>query len=70
VRPYIEFALETFGADRCMCGGDWPVCEQAGGYGKSWAIYRDVLAACSAEEQDAVLSRTAVRFYGLQLPEG
>jgi L-fuconolactonase len=25
IKPYIAFALEQFGSDRCFCGGDWPV---------------------------------------------
>ncbi len=70
VKPYIEFVLATFGTERCMCGGDWPVCDLAGGYVKAWGIYREVLGMLSPEEQDVVLSRTATRFYGLQLPEG
>jgi L-fuconolactonase len=70
VQPYIEFALDTFGPERCMAGGDWPVSVLAGGYVKAWTIYRDVLSTHADDVQDAVLSRTAVRFYGLQQPEG
>src|SRR5687768_7860272 len=25
IKPYVEFALQHFGSDRCFCGGDWPV---------------------------------------------
>jgi L-fuconolactonase len=32
VTPYILHALNVFGADRVMFGGDWPVCEQATDY--------------------------------------
>jgi len=70
VKPYIEFALATFGTERCMCGGDWPVCNLAGGYAKAWGIYREVLGVLSPEEQDVVLSRTANKCYSLQMPEG
>ena len=40
IRPYVDFVLDTFGPDRCMTGGDWPVCVLAGGYGKAWRTYR------------------------------
>jgi L-fuconolactonase len=68
VRPYIEFTLETFGPERCMCGGDWPVCVLAGGYVKAWTIYREVLSAHPKSVQDRVLAGTAVDFYKLTVP--
>jgi len=52
----VTYALECFGADRCMFGSDWPVCLLASGYGDSIAIVGD----------DAdVLAGTAIRTYGL-----
>jgi L-fuconolactonase len=68
VKPYVEYAIETFGPDRCMVGGDWPVSVLAGGYGKAWAAYRSILASYPAAVQAKVLSGTAIEFYGLQLP--
>jgi L-fuconolactonase len=32
LRPYIDHVIESFGVDRVMYGGDWPVCELAGRY--------------------------------------
>ena len=32
LRPYIEHALDTFGPERVMVGGDWPVSTLAIGY--------------------------------------
>ncbi len=32
LRPYIDHALEVFGSDRVLYGGDWPVSTQAIGY--------------------------------------
>jgi L-fuconolactonase len=66
IKPYVYYAVETFGADRCMCGGDWPVSVLAGGYVKAWTAYRAILGELSPAEQAAVFSGTAVRFYGLQ----
>ena len=68
VKPYVEYAIETFGPDRCMVGGDWPVSVLAGGYVKAWAAYRSILAGYPADVQTKVLSGTAIQFYGLALP--
>ena len=68
VKPYVAYAIETFGPDRCMVGGDWPVSVLAGGYGKAWAAYRSILAGYPADVQAQVLSGTAIQFYGLTLP--
>jgi L-fuconolactonase len=35
LRPYIAFAVDTFGPDRVLYGGDWPVSTQAIGY-QAW----------------------------------
>jgi L-fuconolactonase len=32
LRPYIDHVIESFGVDRVMYGGDWPVSELAGRY--------------------------------------
>ena len=65
LRPYVDFALECFGPERCMFGSDWPVCELAGTY----AQVHDALATCIAElsdsEQAEIFGGTAERFYGL-----
>jgi L-fuconolactonase len=68
VKPYVEYAIETFGPDRCMVGGDWPVAVLAGGYGKAWDAYRSILAGYPADAQTKVLRGTAIQFYGLTLP--
>jgi len=68
VKPYVDYAIETFGPERCMVGGDWPVSVLAGGYVKAWTVYRTILAGYPADVQGQVLSGTAIRFYGLQLP--
>ena len=67
IKPLIDFALETFGADRLMFGSDWPVAVLAGDYAKVWAETNKCLADLSAEEKDAILGGTANTFYGLNL---
>jgi L-fuconolactonase len=65
VRPFVEFALELFGADRLMFGSDWPVSELAGGYAKVWAELSKIFDQLSATERAAVLGGTARGFYAL-----
>lgn len=68
LKPYIDYAIETFGPQRCMCGGDWPVSVLAGGYVKAWQAYRQVLAGRPVSEQEQILNSTARDFYRLTLP--
>jgi L-fuconolactonase len=62
IRPFVEYAVEVFGADRLMIGSDWPVAEQAGGYQRVWTTLSEEF---SAPERDAIMGATARRFYGL-----
>ncbi|HRG22828.1 MAG TPA: amidohydrolase family protein [Chitinophagaceae bacterium] len=64
IQPYVEFALEHFGTDRCFCGGDWPVSLLAGSYTATWKNYGSVLAdLLDKESLDKVLYTNAARFY-------
>lgn len=66
LEPCIEFALYHFGADRCCCGGDWPVSLLAGSYEKTWTAYRTVITKyLDPASQAKVLYQNAERFYGL-----
>jgi L-fuconolactonase len=69
LRPYVEHALEVFGAGRLMFGGDWPISVLAGGYRKVWdetARLLDGLALTPADRA-RVLGGTAVEVY--RIPE-
>lgn len=64
IQPYIEFALEHFGVDRCFLGGDWPVSLLAGSYSRTWNIYREVIdSLLNEEEQQKLYYKNAVAFY-------
>jgi L-fuconolactonase len=66
IKPYLGFALEHFGEDRCLCGGDWPVALLAGSYTKSWSAYIDVLSGLLNEtQQEKVFYNNAMDFYSL-----
>ena len=66
ILPYVSFTVEHFGAERCFCGGDWPVSLLAKGYADTWALNcRLVEAVAGPEEAAAILSTNAIQFYKL-----
>lgn len=65
VRPYFDRALEVFGADRLMYGGDWPISVLSGGYDRVWDGLSVLFSELDAHDRQAVLGGTAERFYGI-----
>jgi L-fuconolactonase len=66
VKPYIAFALEHFGTDRCFCGGDWPVSQLAGSYTEVWEVYtRLINGLLNEKESDNIFYNNASQFYNL-----
>lgn len=64
IQPYVEFALEQFGVERCFCGGDWPVSLLAGSYTQSWTNYKELLTELlEPSDLDKVFYSNAARFY-------
>jgi L-fuconolactonase len=66
IKPYIDFAAETFGAKRLMFGSDWPVALLAGDYAKVWKETNKAIADYSKEDQAAILGETAAEFYNIR----
>ncbi|WP_437184980.1 amidohydrolase family protein [Planctomicrobium sp. SH668] len=66
LRPYVQHAIDLFGAERCMFGSDWPVCELAGSYEAVFAAFDECISQLSLSEQEQIYSRTAVKFYNLK----
>lgn len=66
IQRYMNYALEKFGVSRIMIGGDWPICNLAGGYAKAWNIYRNVLSDLSSVEKQMILETNPYRFYRIQ----
>jgi L-fuconolactonase len=68
IKPYVEFALQQFGDDRCFCGGDWPVCLLAGSYIQTWSAYKTILSSLlNLESQQKVFYTNAKDFYDLSV---
>ncbi len=65
LKPYIAHAIESFGFDRVMYGGDWHVLELAGTYPQWVEIVDWVIAGASAEEKRKLYRDNAIRAYRL-----
>ncbi|WP_424981553.1 amidohydrolase family protein [Maritalea sp. S77] len=66
VRPYIEFAIEQFGADRCVWGSDWPVVNMADGLPDWLAITQKIFQEETAENRQKIYADNARRIYQLR----
>lgn len=63
LRPYMDYALECFSADRLVFGSDWPVCNLGLGL-ESWlSIFTHWLGALSEAEQNQIGWQNAERIY-------
>ena len=66
LKPYIEFAVENFGEDKCFCGGDWPVSLLAGKYVTIWELYLNSISSIlNNQGQQKLLHKNAQEFYQL-----
>ena len=65
IKPYIDFTLENFGADRMMFGSDWPVAVLAGDYQMVWEATKEAIVDYGQDEQNAILGETAAKVYRL-----
>ena len=62
LRPYVEYALELFGADRMMFGSDYPVCLLAASYDRVLESFQELLGD---DDRDKIFCKNAARFYRL-----
>ncbi len=68
IKPYVEYVLSQFGAERCFLGGDWPVSRLAGQYTRTWGIYKSVLnSILDQDDLNKVYFSNANDFYQLNL---
>ena len=64
---YAEHLIECFGVERIVWGSDWPVMLLNADYPGWLAAAKQFIAPHSAEDQMAILSDNAVRFYRLPM---
>jgi L-fuconolactonase len=64
LEPHLASA-GLLGAERLLCGGDWPFALLNGDCRRVWAEARRVVAAVAPHEEEQLLARTARRVYRL-----
>ncbi|HKU76533.1 MAG TPA: amidohydrolase family protein [Pyrinomonadaceae bacterium] len=65
MRPFVDLALESFGADRMMFGSDYPVCLLAASYDRVLDSFQEILESLSDADRDKIFSQNAEKFYRL-----
>ena len=63
VRRYLDHALDCFAPDRLMFGGDWPVVNLAGGYGRWRDVFETAIAPLPSLDRKKIRTDTASAFY-------
>lgn len=67
-RPYIETAIEAFGAERAMFESNFPVDRFGADYPTLWNAFKRLAAGASAGEKRDLFAGSAARFYRLDAP--
>jgi L-fuconolactonase len=65
LRPYVEHVLESFGEDRVMYGGDWPVVLMGSPYRRWVEALDEITAGLSDTAKRKLWNGNARRFYRL-----
>jgi L-fuconolactonase len=66
-QPYVETAVELFGARRCMAESNFPNDGRSCGFVPLWNALKRIAKGCSADEKAALFHRTAAQVYRLDL---
>ena len=56
-------SIETFGADRCIFGTNWPVDWLWSTYDKQIGAYTEIISGFTRDEQGALFSKNAEKLY-------
>jgi len=65
LRPFVDCALEFFGAERMMFGSDYPVCLLAASYNRVLDSFQELLQYLSDADREKIFSENATKFYRL-----
>ncbi|MFO0846641.1 MAG: amidohydrolase family protein [Gemmataceae bacterium] len=68
--PVVNHTLDTFGPDRVMFGGDWPVCLLAATFSEWVRALKEIVSSRPAKDQGKLFHDNAVAFYGLDTKGG
>jgi L-fuconolactonase len=68
LQPNIQFSMETFGPDRRMFAGDWPVCTLTASFAQWVNALKEIVKnmGMSAADQKKLFHDNAVKFYNLK----
>jgi L-fuconolactonase len=67
-RPYVETAIEAFGARRCMMESNFPNDGRSCGFVPVWNALKSIVRGASPEEKAALFHGTAASTYRIDLP--
>ena len=62
-KPWLEFAIESFGIDQCMFASNFPVDSAAGSFDDLYASFSTVTAGLDAASLDKLFAANAERIY-------
>jgi L-fuconolactonase len=65
LRPWLEYAIEAFGADRCMFASNFPVDSMAGSFDDLYSTFDAVTSGLDDAAREALFAGTAERVYRL-----
>lgn len=68
-KPYVETAIEAFGAERCMMESNYPPDSRSAGFVPLWNALKYIVRGASPEHKAALFHRTAARVYRIELPQ-
>lgn len=63
--PYVDHAIDCFGADRIVFGGDWPVCTRRASLAEWVSALKEVVSSRPAAVQRALFWENAHAIYSL-----
>jgi predicted TIM-barrel fold metal-dependent hydrolase len=67
-RRIVEHLIAAFGTPRCMFASNFPVDSLCGRFSDIFQGFEAIVAGFSADEQDALFRRNAIRIYDMGLP--
>ncbi len=67
-RPYFDLCIDAFGTARCMFESNFPVDKGSYSYPVFWNACKKLSRGASADDKANLFSRTAAKFYRLDLP--
>lgn len=63
--PWLEYAIEAFGVDRCLFASNFPVDGMHGSFDELYTSYADITAGLSDVDHDKLFAANAERIYRL-----